>query len=510
MVSESGLIRLSRALISTFDKTGLVPLCNALVRADVEIISTGNTAKYLHEHGIPVVDVETITGFPEILDGRVKTLHPHVFAGILARRNMTSHIETLKVLEIDPIDLVVVNLYPFEKVMNAQGATPADCIENIDIGGPSLLRAASKNFDHVTVLSDPAQYDRFLTQYLAEHGTLLPLRREFAAEAFAKTAHYDRVISSWFGGKELRYGENPHQKARVVADGSHDIPLAQTQPIQGKELSYNNLLDAHGAILALRWLANTDSQQCASVIIKHGNPCGAALMSSPIESVTRAFASDPTSAFGGIVALSADIDTAVAQELKKHFLEVVIAPHFDPEALEILAQKKDLRLLQIPNLLSASFGRQSLRTIFGGYLLQDMDAPDARAQSWQIMSNAMPTADQQTDLRIAHALTVPCLSNAITLVRNGQLIGVGAGQTSRVDAVKIAIAKAREYGHDLAGASLGSDAFFPFTDSLDIAKAAGIACIVQPSGSKRDAEIIARANELGLALVFTSQRHFRH
>lgn len=507
---KTSVTPLSRALISTFDKTGLLPLCQALHRADVEIISTGNTARFLQEHRIPVVDIETITGFPEILDGRVKTLHPHIFAGLLARRHVASHIETLTMHEIDPIDLVVVNLYPFEKVISSAGATDSDCIENIDIGGPSLLRAASKNFEHVAVLCDPSQYAQFLAEIETNNGTTAAYRRSLASTAFAKTAQYDRSISTWFEGTELRYGENPHQKATVVAQDRGDVPLASAKPLQGKELSYNNLLDAHAAILALRWLMHAEEAQNGAVVVKHGNPCGGALGLSLHECLTRAFASDPLSAFGGIVALSSQVDEQSALVLKNHFLEVVIAPSFSDAALEVLSQKKDLRLLSIPTLLTASWTKDSMRSIFGGYVVQDLDVPDRTRSSWEVVSAQKPSDGQERDLRIANSLVVPCLSNAITLVKDGQLIGAGAGQTSRVDAVKIAIAKAREHGHTLEGAALASDAFFPFTDSLVLAKEAGISCIVQPKGSKRDSEVVAKANELGLALVFTGERHFRH
>jgi len=502
---------LSRALISTSDKTGLLPLCEALQKAKVEIISTGNTARYLKEHGISVVEVEAVTGFPEILDGRVKTLHPYIFAGILARRNVTSHIETLNVHEIDPIDLVIVNLYPFEQVIKAQGATQSDCIENIDIGGPSLIRAAAKNFDHVTVLSDPSQYDSFLAELSQNKGTTLDLRRGLAAQAYAKTADYDQLIARWFLKKDLRYGENPHQTASVVPlSRSAEIPLAGATALQGKELSFNNLLDGHGAILSLRWLMHGLAAEHAAVIIKHGNPCGAAIDADQLGALKKAFASDPLSAFGGIVALSAAVDEQVALELKSHFLEVIIAPCFTDEAKAVLAQKKDLRLLEIPSLLVAGFPKESMRTIFGGYLVQDLDTPESCKNTWQVVSTATPTPLQERDLRVANGLVVSCLSNAITLVKDGQLIGVGAGQTSRVDAVKFAIAKAKEHGHQTEGAVLASDAFFPFTDSLILAKEAGITCIIEPSGSKRDSEIVAKANDLGLAFVFNQERHFRH
>lgn len=502
---------LSRALISTSDKTGLLPLCNALQRSKVEIISTGNTARYLKEHGVPVVEVEAVTGFPEILDGRVKTLHPYIFAGILARRNLASHVETLAMHEIDPIDLVVVNLYPFEQVIKAQGATQSDCIENIDIGGPSLIRAAAKNFDHVAILSDPSQYDSFLREFGEQKGTTLAFRKSLAAQAYARTADYDQLIARWFLEKDLRYGENPHQAASVVPlSRSAEIPLASTRALQGKELSFNNLLDSHSAILSLRWLTQGLSRENAAVIIKHGNPCGAAIDADQLSALKKAFASDPLSAFGGIVALSTAVDEQAALELKSHFLEVIIAPGFSSEAKEILSQKKDLRLLEIPSLLVAPFPKESMRTIFGGYLVQNLDTPESCKNGWQVVSRTAPTPSQERDLRIASALVVPCLSNAITLVKDGQLIGVGAGQTSRVDAVKFAIAKAKEHGHQTEGAVLASDAFFPFTDSLILAKEAGITCIVEPSGSKRDDEIVAKANELGLGFVFSQERHFRH
>ncbi len=509
MDSHLGFVPFTRALVSTYDKTGLVPLCKALVAANVEIISTGNTARFLQENNIPVVDVETITGFPEILDGRVKTLHPHVFAGILARRNMNSHIETLKVLEIDPIDIVVVNLYPFEKIMNAPGATLADCIENIDIGGPTLLRAAAKNFDHVVALSDPSQYEAFINNLVTKLGSSLDERRDLAGFAFSKTAAYDQAISAWFSRKHLRYGENPHQKAAVIASGHGDVPLARAFSLQGKELSYNNLLDANAAISTLRWLVS-DQKCCGAVIVKHGNPCGAALGTTSHDAIVKAFASDPLSAFGGIVATSQTVDEQVAQELKNRFVELVIAPAFAPEARAILEVKKDLRLIEMPTLLSAPWAKESVRSILGGYLIQDVDIPSPDKEQWQVVSAKQPTGTQETDMRLANSLVATCHSNAIAVVRNGQLIGVGAGQTSRVDAVKIAIAKAREHGHDLQGAVLASDAFFPFTDSLIMAQEAGIACIVAPSGSKKDADVISKANDLGLSLTFTALRHFRH
>lgn len=511
MESTANLLPIRRALISTFDKSGLLALCKALTDSNVEIISTGNTARYLRSNGFEITDVETITNFPEILGGRVKTLHPHIFSGILARRNAPSHMETLNIQEIDTIDLVVVNLYPFEKTVSAPGSTFGDCIEQVDIGGPSLIRAAAKNFEHVAVLCDPVQYETFISRYEQDHGTLLEDRKSWAADGFWKTAQYDQSISAWMGGKPLRYGENPHQKAKLFVSCRDEIPLASTRPIHGKELSYNNLLDAHCAILSLRCLMkNQSASYHGCVIIKHGTPCGASLGGNLSVSVANAFATDPLSAFGGIVAISSNVDAGAAEILKSHFLELILAQSFSKEAIEILTQKKDLRLLELPTLLTAAWPKESMRSIFGGFLLQELDTPDNTDEIIQLVTLKKPSDAELQDLKTAMNLAIPCLSNAITIVRNGQLIGVGAGQTSRVDAVKIALAKAKEHGHNLAGAVLASDGFFPFPDSLILAKEAGISSIIQPGGSKKDADVIAKANDLELSMAFTQVRHFRH
>jgi phosphoribosylaminoimidazolecarboxamide formyltransferase/IMP cyclohydrolase len=512
--ADSSPIR--RALISVSDKTGLLPLANFLNEHRVEFISTGGTAAFLRQHGFNVTDVSTITSFPEIMDGRVKTLHPKIHAALLAKRSEPSHIDALTKHHIAPIDLVVVNLYPFEQVASRPDVNLNVLIENIDIGGPSMLRSAAKNHDHVCVLCDPKDYAAFEEHFGSQGGTTQAFRQTQALKVFAKTAAYDDAISRSLSQRlgatpTLRYGENPHQNATVQINQRDEIQLAGTEPLQGKALSYNNLIDADSAIFALRCLVDAqDSPTAGTVIIKHCTPCGAAIAPTLGEAFTKALASDPVSAFGGIVALSHHVDASCAGALASLFLEVIVAPGFSDEARDLLSRKKDLRLLAIPNLTSGALPEDSLRSINGGVLRQDHDKPYGAIKNARVVTTRAPSQQEWRDLDLAFRLSIPCKSNAITLAKHGQLLGAGAGQTSRLDSVNLAISKALTLGHTVEGSALGSDAFFPFADGIEAAAKAGIKAIAQPGGSKRDDEVIAAANTHGITMVFTGQRHFKH
>jgi phosphoribosylaminoimidazolecarboxamide formyltransferase / IMP cyclohydrolase len=503
-----------RALVSCFDKTGVAELAGALHDLGVELVSTGSTAATLRDAGVPVTSVADLTGFPECLDGRVKTLHPRVHAGILADRNDPAHVSELAELEIEAIDLVVVNLYPFRETV-ASGASDADIVEMIDIGGPTMVRAAAKNHGSVGVLVDPDDYARVLDELRDEGGLSFLLRRELASKAFQHTASYDAAVASWFQGDEtlpdqlsialpraasLRYGENPHQAAAFYANPGGG-GLAAAEQLHGKELSYNNLLDTDAA-----WGMAVDLDEPCVAIIKHTNPAGYAVADDLETAYTRALAGDPVSAFGGIVAANRAIDVATARRIAEVFTEVVIAPGFDHDALEVLRAKKNLRILRLPDAKRPRQGWQ-VRSIAGGLLVQDLDVGDEPFDDWQVVSEAQPDDAMLADLRFAWVAGKHTKSNAIVLAKDRQLVGVGAGQMSRVDSVRLAVERS---GDRHAGSVLASDAFFPFRDGPDAAAAAGVRALVQPGGSVRDDEVIAAADEHGLVMIFTGRRHFRH
>jgi phosphoribosylaminoimidazolecarboxamide formyltransferase / IMP cyclohydrolase len=503
-----------RALVSCFDKDGVAAFGHALHELGIELVSTGSTAATLREAGVPVTEVAELTGFPECLDGRVKTLHPRVHAGILADRNDPAHVAELADIGIEPIDLVVVNLYPFRETV-ASGASDADIVEMIDIGGPTMVRAAAKNHGSVGVLVDPGDYRRVLDELRTEGGLTSVLRRELASKAFQHTASYDAAVATWFQGDEelpdqlslalprvasLRYGENPHQAAAFyVAPGAGGLTAAEQ--LHGKELSYNNLLDTDAA-----WGMAIDLHDPCVAIIKHTNPAGYATAADLETAYTRALEGDPVSAFGGIVAANRPIDVATARRITEVFTEVVIAPGFDRDALEVLRGKKNLRILQMPDAQRPRHGRQ-LRSIAGGLLVQDLDVGDEPFDEWQVASQAQPDDDMLTDLRFAWLACKHTKSNAIVLAKDRQVVGVGAGQMSRVDSVRLAVERS---GDRHTGSVLASDAFFPFRDGPDAAAAAGVRALVQPVGSVRDDEVVGAADEHGLVMVLTGRRHFRH
>ena len=524
------------ALLSVSDKTGIVELGKALVeRFDFDIISSGGTAKTLKEAGVPVMKVSDYTGFPEILGGRVKTLHPRVHGGILANRDLPEHHTDLDANDIRPIDLVAVNLYPFEATIAKPGVTLADAVENIDIGGPAMLRAAAKNFKHLTVLCNPAQYDTYLAEMSANEGTpSLEFRRECAKAGFWHTCTYDRAIATYLNDQStdqttdqsanssantvtlpenygiagsqiqaLRYGENPHQPASWYQIGHTATGWGAAEKLQGKELSYNNLVDLEAArrIIA-EFLGDTSA---AAAVLKHTNPCGLALGDTLVEAYTKAFNADSTSAFGGIVALNRNIDADTASAMTQTFLECIIAPGCDDAAREILATKKNLRVLILPDL--ATGPQETVKVIAGGFLVQTSDDLVEQTADWTVVTEKQPTAAELEELLFAWKACKHVKSNAIVVTKDRVTLGVGAGQMNRVGAAKIALEQA---GEQTQGATLASDGFFPFDDSVRTAAAAGITAIVQPGGSIRDEDSIAAANELGLVMVFTGVRHFLH
>jgi phosphoribosylaminoimidazolecarboxamide formyltransferase/IMP cyclohydrolase len=520
---------IARALLSVSDKTGLIPFARALAERGVAFVSTGGTARALAEAGLAVADVAAVTGFPEMLDGRVKTLHPAIHGGILARRDLPAHEAALLSHKIAPIDLVVVNLYPFEATV-ARGAARDECIETIDIGGPSLIRAAAKNHVFVTVVTSPAQYDEALAE-LAAHGgaTTEALRRRFAAAAYAHTAAYDAAIAQWFAREEgevfpaslviaagraqlLRYGENPHQGAALYLAGPNVPGAATARQVQGKELSYNNLNDTDAAFVLA-----AEFDEPAVAIIKHANPCGAAVGASLAEAYQRALACDPVSAFGGIIAVNRPLDGLAAEAMAKIFLEVLIAPELTPEAAQILARKSALRVLVTGGMPDPRAGGTNLRSLAGGYLLQTADTGHTEAAGLKVVTKRAPSAAETRDLLFAFTVAKHVKSNAIVYAKDGATVGIGAGQMSRVDAARIAAQKAEDAAR-AAGASApltrgsvaASDAFFPFADGLEATIAAGSTAVIQPGGSIRDNEVIAAADRAGIAMVFTGMRHFRH
>jgi phosphoribosylaminoimidazolecarboxamide formyltransferase/IMP cyclohydrolase len=525
-------IPVRRALISVSDKTGLVDLGRGLAARGVELLSTGGTARALRDAGLTVRDVSEVTGFPEMMDGRVKTLHPMVHGGLLALRNDPAHVAAMEDHGIGAIDLLVVNLYPFEATV-AKGAGWDECIENIDIGGPAMIRAAAKNHAFVTVVTDVEDYAKLLGDLDEHDGATCPgFRRKRAQMALARTAAYDAAVSTWMAGamgvdaprrrafagtlaQPLRYGENPHQKAAFYSDGSGRPGVATAVQHQGKELSYNNINDTDAAVELVAEFDPREGPACA--IIKHANPCGVARGATLSEAYKAAFDCDRTSAFGGIVALNMALDADTAREIAGIFTEVVIAPGASPEAREIFAAKKNLRLLTIDALPDPRAGGLAWRQVAGGFLVQDKDSGFVGPDDLKVVTKLAPGEDQMRDLLFAWKVAKHVKSNAIVYVRDGATVGVGAGQMSRVDSALIAAKKAERMAQALGlaqpltiGSAVASDAFFPFPDGLMEAAAAGATCVIQPGGSMRDDEVIAAADAAGLAMVFTAMRHFRH
>ncbi len=521
------IVTIQRALISVSDKTGLVAFAQELARRGVEILSTGGSAQTLRDAGIAVKDVATHTGFPEILDGRVKTLVPQIHGGILGRRDNAGHAAQMAEHGIAPIDLVVSNLYPFEATL-ARGASDADCIENIDIGGPALTRAAAKNHEFVVIVTEADQYQIVLDELAAHGGTTLATRRRLAGEAYARTAAYDAAIGAWFaetGGEPfphrvtitgtrrqtLRYGENPHQSAAFYVNGSRP-GVAAARQIQGKELSYNNLADTDAAFECV-----AEFTAPAVAIIKHANPCGVATGASLAEAWDRAFLCDPVSPFGGIVAVNRTLDAAAAEKIAAILTEVIVAPDADAAAMAIVARRKNLRLLLTGGMPDPAAPGMTFRSLAGGFLTQTRDFGRIGRDDLKVVTRRTPTDAEYADLLFAFAVCKHVKSNAIVYAKDGATVGIGSGQPNRVDSARIAAWKAEEAAKAAGlpvrlteGSVVASDAFFPFADGLQAAAAAGATAVIQPGGSIRDAEVIAAADAAGLAMVFTGMRHFRH
>ncbi|MFI5009895.1 MAG: bifunctional phosphoribosylaminoimidazolecarboxamide formyltransferase/IMP cyclohydrolase [Solirubrobacterales bacterium] len=549
--SEPGAVRIRRALLSVSEKAGVVDFARGLAELGVEIVSTGGTARALSDAGIEVRSIESFTGFPEIMDGRVKTLHPRLYAGLLARRDDVEHLRAAAEQGIEPVDLVCVNLYPFEETVAREGVSVEEAIENIDIGGPTMIRAAAKNHLFAAVLVDPNDYERVLGELRESGGHLSPSTREhLAASAFATTARYDAAISTWFAMRthegfpphwrdayekvsDLRYGENPHQRAAFYARvGSSTHLLEGVKQLHGKELSFNNLLDLNSARELVEDLsepmagsarspsgsasvhASTPSPSAggpaACVIVKHNNPCGAAIGESVLGAYTRAFACDPMSAYGGVIALNRRVDAQCAKALSQQFIEVLLAPGFDADALAVLSEKKNVRLLELPQWPAPSHEVEG-KPVLGGQLVQTRDVVSETRDQMRVLTQAAPSEEQWEDMLFAWRVCRHVRSNAIVIARGGASIGIGAGQMSRVDAVRIAIEKAQAAQPELlAGAALASDAFFPFPDGPELALQAGVTAIIQPGGSVRDEAVVAATDAAGAAMVATGVRHFRH
>jgi phosphoribosylaminoimidazolecarboxamide formyltransferase/IMP cyclohydrolase len=512
-----------RALLSAYDKTGLSTFAKGLDELGFELVTSGGTATFLEDEGVAVTRVESVTKFPELLGGRVKTLHPRIHAGILARRDLEEDEAALEREGIAPFDLVCVSLYPFEQVVSAQHVAEADAVELIDVGGPSMLRAAAKNFAHVAAVCRPADYEPVLTELRRNGGSLsAETRRSLAARAFATTAAYDSAIARWFADgqperfpetavlafdrvADLAYGENPHQAAAYYAErGARTHLLARVDQVHGRALSFNNLNDLNGARLCLR-----EFTVPACVIVKHANPCGVALGETIEEAYERAFAADPLSAYGGVVALNRPVSAALGERLAEQFVEVLFAPGYDAVAVEALVRKPNVRILNDMERRMAGGPELDLKRVLGGLLVQERDSEVGDRHGMGAVCGE-PGEAQWGDLLFAWRVVKHVSSNAIVLAKGLQTIGIGAGQMSRVDAVRIAVEKAREHGHSLEDAVLASDAFFPFADGPLLALEAGVAAVIQPGGSKRDAEVIAAVADAGAAMVFTGRRHFRH
>ena len=518
------------ALISVSDKTGLVEFARSLAGFGVAMLSTGGTAKLLNDNGIKVTEVSDHTGFPEMLDGRVKTLHPKIHGGILARRDLPAHVNAINAAGISTIDLVVVNLYPFSQTVARPGCTIEEAIENIDIGGPAMVRSAAKNHAHVAVVTDPADYAGVLKEMQTANGAIgAPMRFELAQKAFSHTAAYDGAISNYLTALDangartafpqrlnlnfelaqmMRYGENPHQNAAFYRDldpapGS----LSRYTQLQGKELSYNNIADADAAWECVKSFGLFDSK-AACVIIKHANPCGVAVAANALDAYRLAFATDPTSAFGGIIAFNCELDAAAAQAVSTQFVEVLIAPRISMEAKAVLAKKENVRVLEVP--LAPGTNIFDFKRVGGGLLVQTPDNFNVSPAQLKVVTKVQPTPQQHEDMLFAWRVAKYVKSNAIVFCGKGQTLGVGAGQMSRVDSARIAAIKAKNANLSLAGSVVASDAFFPFRDGLDVVAEAGAVAVIQPGGSMRDEEVIAAADERGLTMVFTGHRHFRH
>jgi phosphoribosylaminoimidazolecarboxamide formyltransferase/IMP cyclohydrolase len=525
---------MTTALLSVSDKTGIVDFARALHQRGVKLLSTGGTAKLLAESGLPVTEVAEVTGFPEMLDGRVKTLHPRIHGGLLARRDVPAHMAALKEHGIGTIDLLVINLYPFAQATARPDCTLEDAIENIDIGGPAMLRAAAKNWPDVGVVIDPADYPQVLSEIDAG-GLTRKTKFGLARKVYAHTAAYDGMITNYLSAiedgaeertaevptraeypgvytlqlvktQDMRYGENPHQSAAFYREHQPVAgTLSQWTQLQGKELSYNNIADADAA-----WECVKAFDAPACVIVKHANPCGVAVGATALEAYTKALKTDPTSAFGGILALNRPLDASVVEAINaaKQFVEVAIAPSVTPEARAMLAAKQNLRVLEVP--LSRQSNALDFKRVGGGLLMQSADVIDMVEGGLKVVTKLQPTAQQMSDLRFAWTVARFVKSNAIVFCGDGMTLGVGAGQMSRVDSARIASIKAANMGLELKGSAVASDAFFPFRDGLDVVIDAGANCVIQPGGSMRDAEVIAAADERGIAMVFTGTRHFRH
>ena len=526
------LVPLRRALISVSDKTGLIDLARALDGAGVELLSTGGSAKAIRDAGIPVRDVADVTGFPEMMDGRVKTLHPMVHGGLLALRDNDDHVVAMETHGIGAIDMLVVNLYPFEETV-AKGADYDTCVENIDIGGPAMIRAAAKNHGFVTTVVDVEDYEELLGEIAANDGqTSYAFRQKMAQRAYARTGAYDAAVSTWMANalnkpaprrrvvagelaQSLRYGENPHQSAAFYVDGSDRPGVATAIQHQGKELSYNNINDTDAAFELACEFDPAAGPACA--IIKHANPCGVARGATLVDAYRAAFDCDRTSAFGGIIALNHTLDKDTALEISNIFTEVVIAPDATQEAMEIFAAKKNLRLLTTGAMADPRQAAMTIRQVSGGYLVQDKDNGHIGIDDLQVVTKRAPTDAEMQDLLFAWKVAKHVKSNAIVYVKDGATVGVGAGQMSRVDSCRIAARKAQDMAETLGlpapltqGSVVASDAFFPFADGLLTAAQAGATAVIQPGGSMRDADVIAAADDAGLAMVFTGMRHFRH
>jgi phosphoribosylaminoimidazolecarboxamide formyltransferase/IMP cyclohydrolase len=517
--------RVERALISVSDKEGVVALASQLAALGVSLLSTGGTAKLLQQAGLAVTEVSDYTGFPEMLDGRVKTLHPKVHGGLLARRDSPEHMAAIEAHGIGRIDLLVVNLYPFQQTVARLDCTLEDAIENIDIGGPAMLRAAAKNHSGVAVVVDPKDYRRVLGE-IREHGVVADTTRfELARKVFAHTARYDGAIANWLGGvradgthdvfpqsltmqfervQPMRYGENPHQGAAFYRDVAPAAgTLAHYRQLQGKDLSYNNIADSDAA-----WECVKTFDEAACVIVKHANPCGVAIGHDCGDAYARAFATDPTSAFGGIIAFNRPLDGVAAEQVSRQFVEVLIAPGFDDAARRVFAAKQNVRLLEIP--IARSTNHLDMKRVGGGLLVQTPDEWNLAPEDLKIVTKRAPTAAQLRDLLFAWRVAKFVKSNAIVFCGDGRTLGVGAGQMSRIDSARIASIKAEHANLTLAGSVVASDAFFPFRDGLDVVVDAGAVAVIQPGGSVRDEEVVAAADERGVAMVFSGVRHFRH
>jgi phosphoribosylaminoimidazolecarboxamide formyltransferase/IMP cyclohydrolase len=520
-------VRVRRALLSVSNKTGVVDFARGLAELGVEIVSTGGTAAALREAGVEVRDVSDLTGSPEILSGRVKTLHPRLHAGLLAVRDDPGHMDVLEAEGIEPIDLVCVNLYPFERATASHGTSEEEALENIDIGGPTMIRAAAKNHRFVVVLVRPESYDAVLAEMQESRGVSAATRHWLANEAFAFTARYDAAISRWFGARyeefpehwvmaherflDLSYGENPHQKAALYVEvGSRSHVLSRVAKLHGRALSFNNVLDLDAA---RRLLEEFDPAAC--VIVKHNNPCGVAFADAIGDAYERALRCDPMSAFGGVIALNRTVDRPLAERLHEHFVEVLIAPGYDDDALDVLRQKEAIRILEATEQRREGPEERDMKRVRGGLLVQEQDRIDSERESMELVTKKGPDDRQWDDLWFAWKVCKHVRSNAIVIAKEGATIGVGAGQMSRVDSVRIAIQKTREARGDeadavLAGSAVASDAFFPFPDGPQLAIDAGATAFVQPGASVRDSDVIAACDAAGVAMVFTGRRHFRH